>query len=323
MMIVKSMSKKCWLDHVLNIDRRCSSARAFVSKSCIMDATPKVTLDFHRENAVAILTLSNPARRNALTCHMMEQLDDHVTKLEQWSKDESKKNNARAIVLTGAGGTFCSGLDLHDHASSSHPLQSGTQMNLHMTQVTNRLHSLPVPSISAIDGSAVGGGAELSTCTDFVVLSINAQVQFVHVKRGASPGWGGGRRLVNRVGRRKALSMLLFGDAVLGREERESLCYADGVGIDEEKALDAAMRLIVIPILDLPCPNSVRAVKSVVSAADGDRDVLELEGMTMLYNTNKVLATERTEFNRVWGGESNLKQIGEVKKQLQQKKRPS
>lgn len=312
------------LGHVLNIERRCSAAaRSIVSTSRMTDGPSKVTLDFNHGDAVAILTLSNPTRRNALTYHMMEQLDDHVTELERWSKDESLKNNARAIVLTGANGTFCSGLDLHDQASSSHPFQSGSQMNLHMTQVTNRLHSLPVPSISAIDGYAVGGGGELSTCTDFVVLSINARVQFVHVQRGASPGWGGGRRLVNRVGRRKALSMLLFGSPVLGSKEAETLCYADGVGIEGEKALDAAMRLIVNPILDLPCPKSVRAVKSVVSAADGDRDVLELEGKTMLYTTNKALATERTEFMRVWGGESNLKQIAEAKARLQQKKRPS
>ncbi|KAL7513369.1 hypothetical protein ACHAWX_000769 [Stephanocyclus meneghinianus] len=317
---------------------------------------PKVTLSFHHDNSLAILTLCNPQRRNALTFSMMEQLHEHVTALERWAKfgtvisdsitrsddinvgnDASQKqaptdgksasngeNNSRAIILTGAQGNFCSGLDLHDHAhSDNHPLQSGSQMNLHMTQVTNRLHSLPVPSISAIDGHAMGGGAELSTCTDFIVLSTSARVQFVHVRRGASPGWGGGRRLVNRVGRSKALKMLLLGECVLGHDEARTLSFADGVGQEGETALDAAMRLIVRPILELPCSNAVRAVKSVVSAADGDQDVLDSRGMTMLYDTNQALATERGAFLSVWGGDSNLAQIREIKDKLKEKKTPS
>ncbi|KAL3802620.1 hypothetical protein HJC23_011944 [Cyclotella cryptica] len=316
---------------------------------------PKVTLSFRHDNSVAILTLCNPQRRNALTFSMMEQLDEHVTTLERWATlvtvatdgmtrcditngstdaspnlipieseiDSNAENNSRAIILTGAHGNFCSGLDLHDHAhSKNHPLQSGSQMNLHMTQVTNRLHCLPVPSISAIDGHAMGGGAELSTCTDFVVLSTSARVQFVHVRRGASPGWGGGRRLVKRVGRAKALKMLLMGECVSGQDEGRLLSFADGVGQEGESALDAAMRLIVRPILELPCSKAIRAVKSVVSAADGDEDVFDSQGMTILYDTNKALAAERGAFLSVWGGDSNLKQIRLTKEKLTEKKAP-
>jgi ethylmalonyl-CoA/methylmalonyl-CoA decarboxylase len=310
--------------------------------TAVDESIPKVTLDFCHDNSMAILTLCNPTRRNALTYNMMEQLDDHVTTLERWvqngsfeyndkkafhndSSDENDAmNNARALILTGAQGNFCSGLDLHDHTSStSHPFQSGSQMNLHMAQLTNRIHSLHVPSIAAVDGNAIGGGAELTTCTDFVVLSRNARIQFVHVKRGASPGWGGGRRLVNKVGRRKALKMLLLGKSILGDQEAEQLSYADGVADEEEGALDATMRLIVQPILDLPCSKAIRAVKSVVSAADGDRDVLDVERKTMFYDTNKALAAEREAFLSVWGGDSNLKQIQQAKEKLREKKNSS
>jgi enoyl-CoA hydratase/carnithine racemase len=269
-----------------------------------------------------------------LTYSMMEQLDDHVTTLERWTKsghvnnDTNTKgedaNNSRAVILTGSQGHFCSGLDLHDHADRSvaHPLRSGTLMNLHMTQLTNRIHSLCVPSIAAVDGNAVGGGAELTTCTDFVVLSSTARVQFVHVRRGASPGWGGGRRLVNRVGRNKALRMLLLGECILGSVEGRALCYADGVGEEGETAVDAAMRLIVAPLLELPCSKAIRAVKSVVSAANGDKDVLDVEGGTMFYDTNNALAVEREAFVSVWGGDSNLRQIQETKDKLKEKKKP-
>ena len=296
------------------------------------DHTPRVTLDFHHDDSIAILTLSNPRRRNALTYSMMEQLDDHVTTLETWSKvgtalstcngvgSREVLNGSRAIILTGSHDHFCSGLDLYDHAQTNHLLQPGPQMNLHMTQVTNRLYSLSVPSIAAVDGNAIGGGAELTTCTDFVVLAYNARVQFVHAKRGASPGWGGGRRLVNKVGRRMALQMLLLDKYIRGSEEAKSLCYADGVGNEEESALDASMRLIVKPILELPCPKAIRAIKSVVCAADGDRDVIDVEKKTLLYDSNKALVAEREAFVSVWGGDSNLKQIKEAKDKLREKK---
>jgi ethylmalonyl-CoA/methylmalonyl-CoA decarboxylase len=285
------------------------------------ESTPNVTLDFRNDNSVAILTLCNPKRRNAMTFSMMEQLDHHVSTLERWVEHSSPNSNARAVILTGADGNFCSGLDLHDFHATSHPFQSGSAMNRHMTQLTNRIHSLHVPSIAAVDGHAVGGGAELTTCTDFVILSRNARVEFVHVKRGASPGWGGGRRLVHKVGRRMALKMLLLGESIVGAREAERLCYADGVAKEKESAIDSAMRLIVHPILDLPCSRAVRAVKAVVSAADGDSDVLDSERKTMLYDTNKALAAERDAFLSVWGGDSNLKQIRETKEKLMRDKK--
>ena len=144
--------------------------------------------------------------------------------------------------------------------STSHLLRDGKNMLYHMTRVTNQLLSLPVLSISAIDGYAMGGGAELTTCTDLVVLSTNAKIQFVHAKRGASPGWGGLRRLVNKVGRERALRMLLLGECVLGEEEAKRSAYADVVATEGETALHATMRAIINPLLDLPCSQSIRAI---------------------------------------------------------------
>jgi hypothetical protein len=109
----------------------------------------------------------------------------------------------------------------------------------------------------------------------------------------------------------------------LGQDEAKASSFADGVGQEGETALDAAMRLIVRPILELPCSKAVRAVKSVVSAADGDQDVLDSKGMTMLYDTNKALAAERGAFLSVWGGDSNLEQIRKTKEKLKEKKTPS
>jgi ethylmalonyl-CoA/methylmalonyl-CoA decarboxylase len=102
---------------------------------------------------------------------MMHQLDSHVETLREWSRDLSDLNNARLLILTGSDGAFCSGLDINQHDDNNDTLKDGREMTEHMSRVTNCIHSLPVLSVAAIDGNAIGGGAELSTCTDLVVLS--------------------------------------------------------------------------------------------------------------------------------------------------------
>lgn len=316
------------------------------------DGPPSVSLSFHENSSVAILTLCNPKRRNALTVSMMEQLDQHVQTLAKWSSGDTGESNeriydtndylddkqsedgdARVVILTGSNDTFCSGLDLHDNeqtdaknvedgntSSTARSLKEGPHMIHHMTRVTNQLISLPVLSISAIDGYAVGGGAELTTCTDMVVLSRSAKIQFVHAKRGASMGWGGGRRLVKKVGRGRALRMLLLGECVYGEEEAlVGGVYADAVAEEGETALQATMRLFVDPLLELPCSKSIRAIKEAVSAADGDGDVIDSANGRLKLDTNMAMKGEFESFMSVWGGDSNRKQIQKAKERLRDK----
>ena len=175
----------------------------------------------------------------------------------------------------------------------------------HMTRVTNQLLSLPMLTICAVDGFAVGGGAELTTCTDLVVLNRNAKIEFVHAKRGASFGWGGGRRLVKKVGRRKTLRLMLLGECVYGEEEAVICEYADAVGDEGETSLEATMRYIQ-PILELPCSQSIRAIKSTISSADDEAIDIARE-------------REQESFLSVWGGEANMKQIQQTKELLRDK----
>ena len=324
---------------------------------------PCVSLTFHLDCSVAVITLCNPTRRNALSYSMMEQFDQHVHTLDTWSRignidapdggkrstekndcdtndiEQSENNNSRVVIITGMGGNFCSGLDLHASAETiAQPLKEGINMTKHMTRLTNHLHSLPILSISAIDGYAMGGGAELTTCTDLVVLSRDAKIQFVHAKRGASMGWGGGRRLVKKLGRSRALRMLLLGESVLGEEEARRLefnkencnnilgagtgVYADFVADEGETALDATMKRIVHPILQLPCAKSVRAIKSAVSFADGDGDIIDSTYGGLRMDSNMALRGEMDSFVSVWGGDSNKEQIRKAKERLKEKKKP-
>jgi len=271
--------------------------------------TPNVSLEL--KDRVAILTLNNPLKRNALTTRMMVELDQHVQTLAN-NIQSNTDTNLRVVILTGSR-NFCSGLDLTDNEeteeeeedSLSSSLKEGRNMIKHMTRVTNQLLSLPILSISAVDGYAVGGGAELTTATDLVVLSRDAKIEFVHCKRGASFGWGGGRRLVKKVGRRKALKLLLLGECVYGEEEAVTCEYADAVGDEEETSLEATMRYIQL-ILELPCSQSIRAIKKTISSADDEAIDIAMD-------------RERESFLSVWGGEANMKQIQKTKELLRDK----
>ena len=273
--------------------------------STAIDA-PNVSLEF-QDTGVAILSLNNPLRRNALTTGMMVELDHHIQTLSN-NIQRNTDTNTRVVILTGSR-TFCSGLDLTDNneeeTDSISSLKEGRNMIKHMTRVTNQLLSLPMLTICAVDGFAVGGGAELTTCTDLVVLNRNAKIEFVHAKRGASFGWGGGRRLVKKVGRRKAIRLLLLGESIFGEEEAKACDYANAVGDEGETSLEATMRYIQ-PILELPCCQSIRAIKSTISSADDEAIDIARE-------------REQESFLSVWGGEANMKQIQKTKDRLRDK----
>jgi enoyl-CoA hydratase/carnithine racemase len=134
---------------------------------------------------------------------------------------------------------------------------------------------------------------------------------------------------VNRVGRRKALRMLLLGESVHGDEEAEQLDYADYVADEGESSFDAAMRLVVEPILKLPCSQSVRAIKRVVSVVDGDEDIIDTasgklrytKDIINKYNNATAAKSEIDEFLQVWGGESNKDLIKKTRESLKNKTR--
>eukprot|EP00984_Skeletonema_dohrnii_P015336 scaffold6598_cov98-Skeletonema_dohrnii-CCMP3373.AAC.2 len=123
--------------------RKCSCLLVARSSSTSSSShnPPSVSLDFHRDASLAILTLCNAQRRNALTYSMMHQLDAHVNTLHEWSRDISQ-NNARVLILTGSGGSFCAGLDIKQDDDND-VLQDGREMTQHMSRVTNCIHALP------------------------------------------------------------------------------------------------------------------------------------------------------------------------------------
>lgn len=163
--------------------------------------------------------------------------------LETWQ-------DGRVLLLSGEGGHFCSGADLNTVRQAIDTPERGALMSKLMTDTLNRLRNLPLLSIAAIDGAAVGGGAELCTAADLRVVSLHATIQFVHTRLGAAPGWGGAARLAQEVGRSSALKLLLLSEK-LDADAVVRMGLAHACGREGESATDVAMRTIITPSLQV------------------------------------------------------------------------
>ncbi|KAJ7377855.1 enoyl CoA hydratase domain-containing protein 1 [Desmophyllum pertusum] len=242
------------------------------------------------QKGMAVISLLNPERKNALTGYMMVKLAEVIDELEQWE-------HGKALVLHGCEGSFCSGADLSVVKAINTP-EEGNLMCAFMQRTLTRLGRLPLVSVAAIEGRALGGGAELATACDFRLMSRNAEIRFVQVKMGLTPGWGGGARLVRLLGKQKALQLL-------GKGEKVDLCYGRQLGlIDDELPHDQDVVTSCCDWLSefLAADTTVlRAVKGVVTAGDDSRLKDELD-------------IERSIFTTLWGAEANKKALEKSKK---------
>lgn len=154
-----------------------------------------------RRDSTLVLTLNRPDRRNAIDLQMSRALSAGLDLAEQ-------DPEIRAVVLTGAGSVFCAGADLRTVASGAHVLPEERRSE-GFAGLTRR--ALPIPVIAALNGPAVGGGAEIALACDMVVASPEASLVFPEVQRGLLPAAGGPLRLPRLLPPGMAAAALLTG----------------------------------------------------------------------------------------------------------------
>lgn len=177
-------------------------------------------------------------------------------------------------------------------------------MSNFMTDALNTLRQCGLVSVCVINGPALGGGAELSTTCDFRVIANSSKsfVQFVHAKIGASPGWGGARRLTAIVGRKEAIR-LCAGSVPLTADDALRIGFADKI-VDapgdgpllSDADLEAAGLAFLQPFLSQPYPGSVRAIKTAIGAVE-DQGVEQSK------------AVEVAAFEQRWFGPDNVQAL--------------
>ncbi len=211
----------------------------------------RVHVDPPDASGVAWVRFDHAGSRNALDPRMMLTLAEAADRVR----------DARVVVLTGEHCTFCSGGNLGAVRSHLAVPGAGAAFGRFMQAAVDRLAELDAIVIAAVEGAALGGGAELVVAADLVVAAPTARIGFVHARLGVSPGFGGGGRLVERVGPREALKILALG-RTLGADE------ARAVGLVDEVHASPRVRAqeLAVDVCALPAA-AVRGAKRIVRAA--------------------------------------------------------
>jgi enoyl-CoA hydratase/carnithine racemase len=167
---------------------------------------------------VATITLNRPERKNPLTLESYRELTDTFLALQH-------VNDVRAVVITGAGGNFCSGGDVHDIIGRLVEMkQAGDgQALLGFTQMTGDLvkamRACPQPIVAAVDGVCVGAGAVLAMASDLRYGTARSKVAFLFVRVGLSGADMGSCAILPRIiGFGRAAELLYLGRTMSGEE---------------------------------------------------------------------------------------------------------
>jgi enoyl-CoA hydratase len=235
-------------------------------------------------DGVALLTLNRPERLNAITFEMFDELHEACAEL-------TAADDVRAVVLTGAGRGFCSGLDLDEAATL--PDMTAQQMMLGQERWAGSLvalHELPQPVIAAVNGAAAGGGLGVALAADIRLAAPEARFNAAFVRIGLTAGDVGVSWSLPRVlGFGIAAELLLTGRFV-DAEEAARIGLVNRV-VPADELLEAAYALA--EEIAANTPFGVMLTKRVLHAnvdAPGLRSAIEME------NRGQTLATRGADF---------------------------
>lgn len=203
----------------------------------------------HREGAVARLTLDRPAKHNAITNAMAEQLADHARTI-------NADDRIRAVLLEGAGPrAFCAGMDL----KAIEAFRTAWDFR-HRPDYPGAVRSIRKPVVAALKGWALGGGFELALAADIRLAAPSTRIGFPEVTRGWVGGGGASQLLPRLIGTGQAMRLLLTGDTIEA-EEAHRLRLVEQL-VPEDALTDTALALC--RKLAGFSPVAVQAVKAAV-----------------------------------------------------------
>lgn len=161
------------------------------------------------EGRVRWIVLHRPESKNGLTVEVNAEL---IRLLEEAGADDA----VRTVALFGAGGAFCSGLDLRTAAATGMSAPGAIEDNMRrwFHGLIRAVRACPKPVVAVVDGAAVGFGCDLALACDLRLCSDRARFGEVFIKRGLMPDGGSSFHLARIVGLGRAMELLLTGDIV-------------------------------------------------------------------------------------------------------------
>ncbi|KAM3914178.1 enoyl-CoA hydratase domain-containing protein 2, mitochondrial [Leptodactylus fuscus] len=191
---------------------------------------------------IAEIVMCRPRARNSLGKVFINEFFHAVDSLRHDS-------SVRVIVVRSAvPGVFCAGADLKERAQMENPEVSLFVQNLR--KLMNEIAALPMPTIAAVDGYALGGGLELALACDLRVAASSAKLGLIETTRGLLPGAGGSQRLPRLVGMGLAKELIFTGRQIEGTQAYQIGLVNDAVPQNEEgdsaykKALELAHEIL-------------------------------------------------------------------------------
>jgi enoyl-CoA hydratase/carnithine racemase len=235
-------------------------------------------------DGVVLVTLNRPARMNAITFQMFDEMHDLCRGL-------LSDRDARAVVITGAGRGFCAGLDLDDAETlpdmTPHEMMLGQQ---HWAGAFVNFHELPQPVIAAVNGPAAGGGLGLALAADIRLASPAARFNAAFVRIGLSAGdVGVSWSLPRVVGLGRAAEIMLTGRFV-DAEEAATIGLVNRV-VPEDRLLDESFA--IAEQIAANTPFGVTLTKRVLNA---NVDAGSLSQAVEVENRGQTLATRGQDF---------------------------
>jgi len=168
------------------------------------------TIQVEKRKETLIIVLNRPEVRNAVNFEMMDELHQVLVSVKE-------DPTVKTVIFTGVDRSFCSGGDLGEF----HQLKTKEEvrpMLEKMGNVISEIVHLGKPTIAYINGYALGGGAELAMSCDIRMINNQTKMGFIQIHLGVTSGWGGGTLLIEKLGRSKALSILLTGELLTAEE---------------------------------------------------------------------------------------------------------
>lgn len=188
------------------------------------------------ENGISQIILNRPDVMNALNFEMVSEIGKAV-------KIIAEDNDARTLIISGMGGNFAAGADIHPMIDSN-PQQARKRT---FNNTYNSIEKLEIPVIAAISGYALGGGLELALACDIRICSADAKLGLPEIKLGIFPGAGGTQRLPRIIGLGRAKEMILTGNPVDAQKALESgLCNIVSAGNPVDEALKLAVKFAAL-----------------------------------------------------------------------------
>lgn len=212
------------------------------------------TVLYSEAQGIATITLNRPDKRNAIT---YELLSDVSAALE-----EVARSSAQAVIVTGAGKAFCSGMDLENLKQlTGRTHEQNVKDSEIMAALFRNLYDFPKPTIAAVNGPAIAGGTGLATLCDFTLAVPEAKFGYTEVRIGFVPAIVSSFLIAN-IGEKRARDLLLTG-RIFGAEEALKLGLVNEIVKPEQ--LMARAQELAAQLLE-NSPASLQATKKLLSS---------------------------------------------------------